>query len=267
MLVTISGISLYQASSSNYNISTYAFTTGNIYKKILNTYAIDKIYDQTTNVIVTISGTISGDFITYFAQFSDINSNFNKNVYVALSGSINTGTGTSIFIQDGLVNYYPFDFGITPANYATGLPVNDINVFNGATVQNSNFKVGTGSMYFNGSSQYATINSSALNFTTNGLSFVCWFNFTSGGWTRLFDFGNGIANDNILYSPGNGMSLYQGGGGGVGSTEPGGGGYADGNWHHFAWTLTYAAAGTATSTWKLYIDGTIVYTSTSAGYP
>ena len=75
----------------------------------------------------------------------------------------------------------------------------------------------------------------------------------------MFDFGNGGGNDNIIYSPCNGLSVFQGS---SAFTQPGplnGGGFNNGVWHHFVWTLTYALLGSATSTWNLYIDALVIF--------
>ena len=48
-------------------------------KEILIKFGLeDKIYDKTTNLIFSISGTISGDLIYCFASFNDNNSGINK---------------------------------------------------------------------------------------------------------------------------------------------------------------------------------------------
>jgi hypothetical protein len=168
------------------------------------------------------------------------------------------------YISNGLTNYYSFDSGITVANYASGNAVSDITLYGGAVISSSVFKVGSGSLYMNAAnSQYAQIASSAINITTNGVSFTCWFNYSSGGWSRLFDFGNGPTTGNILYSPTNGLSLHNG----ITIVQPGGGGYADSKWHHFCWTIAFSSLTTNTNTWKLYIDGTVVYTTTAGNYP
>jgi hypothetical protein len=165
--------------------------------------------------------------------------------------------------------YYTFDkssvsaSGVTLLNRVTSSY--DATMVNGATVQADNYKVGDAALYLDSTkSQYVSIG--PIDFTTNGLTFCCWFNTTTGGWARLFDFGNGEGNNNILYSPGNGIYLQQGGGPNVTYTGAGAG-MNDGNWHFFAWTLTYAGTGSATSTWNLYIDGTNKYSSSTCYYP
>ena len=96
-----------------------------------------------------------------------------------------------------------------------------------------------------------------------GITIAGWFKYTSANWSRLFDFGNsiGTGNDNLAYSPNNGLYYA------VGTTGYGtgtGSGKADGIWHHFAWSAVYAASGNTTH--KIYIDGTPT-TYTTWPYP
>jgi hypothetical protein len=114
------------------------------------------------------------------------------------------------------------------------------------------------------SSQY--INIDTFTTTTSGITITCWFYFTVGGWKRLFDFGVGRGNDNILYAPGNGLSVFHGG---RASTQPGGAtdGYADSTWHLFAWTMSCTDITNYKGTWNKYIDNVLTYTNPDAGYP
>jgi hypothetical protein len=87
-LVTISNILLYGNDSDYYTIQSYAYARGEIYKKYLYGYASDKMYDQTTNVEVTISGLLDNDTINYWARFENQFVGIDKNVYITLSSSI-----------------------------------------------------------------------------------------------------------------------------------------------------------------------------------
>jgi len=181
------------------------------------------------------------------------------------------GVQTVAFCTNDLLTYYPFDSDAN--NYATGGPVADTTFLNGASINNTagNYKVGSGALYLNNNpntnAQYLKINSN-ITFTTNGLSISCWYNLQIGsfGWARLFDFGNGAGSDNILYGLGaaNGPAVYQGS-----ATLQPNVSYltVDTNWHFFTWTLTYAAVGSATSTWNVYCDGVVVYTTSTNWYP
>jgi len=187
---------------------------------------------------------------------------------VLLNPSTVVARMTFFMESNGLTNYYSFDSGITVANYASGNAVSDITLYGGAVISSSVFKVGSGSLYLNAAnSQYAQIASSALTITTNGVSFACWFNFNSsnGYWARLFDFGSGPENSNILYAPfnsvlsvNNNITVFQ---------PTVGYNYTDNNWHHFCWTIAYTSLTTDTNTWKLYIDGVVVYTTAVGNYP
>jgi hypothetical protein len=115
---------------------------------------------------------------------------------------VNTsGNSFSLNSDSALVLYYPFDTGIL--DYATGTGVSDATLQNGASINNSNYIVGTGSISFSSSSsQYLSLNSSSLNSAsfpgTNGVSFASWFQSNGNGtWARIFDFGNGSSSNNI----------------------------------------------------------------------
>jgi len=169
------------------------------------------------------------------------------------------------YLSSGLTNYYPFDSGKTVANYASGTAVNDITLYGGAVVSSSAYMVGNGSLYLNGVNQYAEIASSALNITTNGLSIACWFNYSSsGGWARLFDFGNGPGNSNIFYAPRYGVFCVINGRTVV---TPRVSEITDNKWHHLCWTIAYTSLTEDTNTWNIYIDGKVVYTTTAGNYP
>ena len=173
-------------------------------------------------------------------------------------------TGT---INYSLVNYYSFETnslsGTNLANLATGNWVYDSVLYNGATLVSTagNYKVGSSALSLTaGSSQYAQINNFSV--TNKGLTFACWFKWTTTtAWNKLFDFGNGTS-DNIGYSPVSGIFYIIGATfyGPFATTSK-----ADGNWHHFVWTMKYAVG--ATSTHTVYIDNVVAYTSSVQYYP
>jgi hypothetical protein len=101
----------------------------------------------------------------------------------------------------------------------------------------------------------------------NALSFSFWF-FSSSSltWARIFDFGNGVASDNIIaYINSNnlGLAVY----GGNSTTNPVSqfdnifSSVNDGIWRHVVWTLN------SSGTWKIYINGVLQSTKTSTRYP
>jgi len=122
------------------------------------------------------------------------------------------------------------------------------------------------------SSQY--LQTPSFTPTTNGITFSFWYksNALTGLWQRIFDFGNGASSDNILCSP----NAYDGTVGRLGFWVQSGGlsnnfyltdiNYNDNIWRHVTWTLTYAAAGSQTSTWNIYLNG-VFKTTTTNYYP
>uniref|UniRef100_A0A6C0LBX7 receptor protein-tyrosine kinase n=1 Tax=viral metagenome TaxID=1070528 RepID=A0A6C0LBX7_9ZZZZ len=163
----------------------------------------------------------------------------------------------------GLTKRYRFNSGDVVGgrlyNYATG--TYDATVYNSPTFSTSLYKVGTSSLAFNGTNQYVNIDAFTLDSTN--ITITGWFYVPSGGngWARFFDFGNGAGSNNLLYAPGNGLSVY----GSTQTTQPGYGGYNNSAWHFMAWTLTNN--GTGNGTWNVYMDNTVIYTNTNAAFP
>jgi len=96
----------------------------------------------------------------------------------------------------------------------------------------------------------------------NALSFSFWFRSTSSTttWGRIFDFGNGAANDNIIAFIENtnfGLSVYDGGNAGnnygfINNAN-------DNVWRHCVWVLV-------PGTWRVYINGALSATKTTGIY-
>jgi len=169
-----------------------------------------------------------------------------------------------------LINHYTFEPFYFGGNYLANMSSNALNY---------DMVLGPGKLpvidtttagYINGKSlyldatqkQYIIMNNFSVP-SSVGLSIACWFKYTSTNGSRLFEFGNTLNsnNDNIAYSPNNGLYYY------VGNTIQNTGALSnksDGSWHHFAWTMVYVASGNTTH--KLYLDG-IPTTYTTWLYP
>ena len=119
---------------------------------------------------------------------------------------------------------------------------------NGAVVSNNQLLLSAAS------SQYMSID--PFNTGTAGLTFATWYKSdNSGGWARIFDFGNGQDADNIVITKYGGSDIFS-----LYTSYPSGQflivdasyQFNTGNdWKHVAWTLDPAGSGT----WKFYIDG------------
>ncbi len=205
------------------------------------------------------------DFRVYNCIFS---SDEVTNLYIN-----NVGTYTNIVSNSNLIMYYPFESsdknGTTLANNANTLSY-DATLYNGATVSSGDYKVGpslSSLLLTAASSQY--VQTPNFTPTTNGLSFSFWYRSNgSGSWGRVFDFGSGENNSNILCSP-NGDNLNKlGFRCNYGATATNfyltDINYNDNVWRHVAWTLTYASAGSDKSVWNIYING--VYKATNTHY-
>jgi hypothetical protein len=171
------------------------------------------------------------------------------------SNLILNNVGESI-ASSSLVAWYKFDGSGT--NLVLDSSPNAYNLTNySATFDAANFKKGTGSAYFNGSTQYMDIPSSINPYAicnANGITFSVWFkaSTSSGLWARVFDFGD---NDNpshhvlisakISNGTNNRFAVKVSGSETAYDTPVS---YCDNTWHHFAWSIS------STGVWTIYID-------------
>ena len=110
--------------------------------------------------------------------------------------------------------------------------------------------------------------------TTTGLSIAFWIKHTNnvGNYTFIFNFRD-ANNSNQLFMNFRDPSILGFMGANINntgsptSTSTGitSSSVADGNWHHVAWTISYISL--TNSTWKFYLDGTLITTITSKIYP
>lgn len=100
--------------------------------------------------------------------------------------------------------------------------------------------------------------------TNNGISIGCWFRADSsnGTWSRIFDFGNGPGNENIIIFINNrniGLSVYRDGR----PDQP----YniinnvCDNVWRHIVWTMN------PNGQWIIYLNGRNIYSKNGSTYP
>ena len=145
-------------------------------------------------------------------------------------------------------------------------------LYNGASLSSTVYKLGSSSLSLTASSsQYAQI--SNFTSTTNGLTFAFWYKSNgSGVWSRIFDFGNGSANENIFVTANSGgnnlqCGYYYGSSGTSYSSTLSDINYNDNVWRHVVWTLTYATTGSATSTWNVYVNSVNKSSVSTNAYP
>jgi hypothetical protein len=144
-------------------------------------------------------------------------------------------------------------------------------LYAGATVTPSSYKSYTPSITLaSASSQY--LQTANFTPTTAGLSFAFWYKSNaSGSWARIFDFGNAPASNNIFCSinGGNANYLYFEDFNGAVPTNVtiSDTNYNDNTWRHVVWTLSYAVVGSNTSTWNIYVNGTLKTTASTKSYP
>jgi hypothetical protein len=131
---------------------------------------------------------------------------------------------------------------------------------NNAIFDTMNYRTGNGSFYFNGSSQYldlpATINPFNIWNSGSGITFACWFKFStsSGIWARIFDFSDGAlgstaSNWIIVYKVSTGTNIGFGLNiSGIFNAFQTTSSYIDNNWHHIVWSIS------SLGIWSIWID-------------
>lgn len=141
---------------------------------------------------------------------------------------------------------------------------------NSAIISTTDYVTGNGSLLLSPTQQsYVAVNSFTPG--TNGLTISFWFKSNgSGAWARIFDFGNGTAENNFFaavnpfwgdqlavatfYNNQQTLNVIE-------ETMN------DNTWRHFVWVLTYAPAGSATSTFTIYINGSLCTIFSDNFYP
>lgn len=185
-------------------------------------------------------------------------------------------------IDPYLFLYYTFNTSDYSGNIIYNkAPDSTINgtLINGASISSNYSVVGDSSLYLNaGLSQYVKIDSFRTG--TNGLTFAFWFKSNSSGTNaKLFDFGKGSANENIMFTVNNGgnstagiqvlnSNKYQ---------SYNGNAYFypilnnincnSNTWNHFTITYTVASFNSPTSLGKIYVNGALNGVFTSSFYP
>jgi hypothetical protein len=153
------------------------------------------------------------------------------------------------------LNYASSDFGVADATLRNGTQTEAVSYGNPGS---------SGVLSLNSaSSQYLQINT----FTTgnNGLSFAFWFKSSNNlMWARVFDFGNGMLNNTLLFAPNPfvfhcylGSTCYSMPSSPVCNNDV---------WCFIAITMTYSTS-LSGSTWTLYVNGSVHSVSTNKPYP
>jgi hypothetical protein len=181
--------------------------------------------------------------------------------------SILASTSTNFFNDTrNLAAWYKFDDNST--SMLLDSSGNSYNLVNSgsATYDNANYKVGTGSLYLNGSSQYVDIPSvdSYAIWYNSGITFSLWFKMStsSGSWARIFDFSSGTSGNPTTY-----LLISKSGSStnlrieitGNGHTTTGS--WIDNTWHHIIWSISPSGV------WTIYIDGVNLNVSITVAIP
>jgi hypothetical protein len=167
--------------------------------------------------------------------------------------------------------YYTFESnsvqGNQIANYASGSPVYNATLMNGASINTTDYRRGNGSLQFNASSsQYLQL--PTFTYSSEGTSFAIWFKSNnSAAWTRIMDFGIAEGNKNVLITVNNNgtnllSAMYN-------NLQVGGTLIEVGdnvNYNNNVWTHVVLTMNPTTGEWKTYING-VLNTTKSVPYP
>lgn len=94
--------------------------------------------------------------------------------------------------------------------------------------------------------------------TVNGVSFSFWCKSNNNAtWARFFDFGNGLAANNILMTVNSNNLWFAAYNGAVGNDQNTGIQINDNTWRHVSWTMTYDVS--INSIYTIYINGVNSY--------
>jgi len=267
---------------------------------IVSIYMVSLVSNAASTINLLSSNILISGTTTIIPQTSSLAAGTYTATYLATDLNGFTMSASRIWILDinldkdsSLILYYRFNIGDsngnTLYNYATGSPVADGILNNGATISTSDYKVGNASLQLNGNSQYVSINNLNIS-STIGMSFCFWFKsinniegtlatpftfFNNGsyGGRRIFfsNTNNWQQSNSLLFQVDieDSIKVYNGP-----QILQSGNNYNNSVWTHIGWTLTYSNTGTetpctggTTSTWNIYINGSLAYTFNNMNYP
>ena len=173
--------------------------------------------------------------------------------------------------DNNLIAHYKFDDNSTNMLLDSTSNGNHLTNYN-TTFDNTNYKIGNGSVYFNGNSQYIEMPSTINPYTiwnNNGISFSIWFNMSSTASPncRIIDF----SSDNIGTTPTNYVLIYKDGTQtdkiNIVIVAPNGANtylsptLNSNTWHHIVWTIS------SSGVWGLYINNVYINPGITRGIP
>ena len=243
-IIDISNIVLIGSKSNNYFIKSVQ-SASNILKKPLTFNVNDKYYDKSSNVTLTLSGLISGDYYNYTAIFDTYEPNMNINV--TISSIINNNPN-----QNSLLFNYTFNIetvnNILISNYdgeVNGKLSTTTNI-----IDTNNQLMGTGCLYLS-QNNFMQINK-FLQCTISGLSFSVWIKPTSSYGNTIFDFGTkNVTGFGIALDISNSLTIILNNARIPIYTNN----LTTNIWKNLIWTIEN------NSNYNVYLDGTKIYTS------
>ena len=264
------------ANNKDINLSNYILNTSNIISnRFSNTSAnVSNINTITNNseayLIYNFDDDPYNGILTNKSTFAQQNTSYPLHSTIKNDVVISNGGGSNLGTTDGLVLWYKFDNNFNDSS-GNNYHLNN----NGATINNTSNIRGNGCAYFSGTNQYCTL-PSTINFgATDEMTFCCWFRFDSNGGERLFDLATSSSSSsytnipNNIYFARNGnsfleLSVFNGltQDAIIIST------FRYSYFYHIA--IVFKKTGTtglANNTWNVYINGSLVYSSSSRRFP
>ena len=222
------------------------------------------------------SGTYSDNNLTYTSTITngtDISgTQYGGGNYIVKYSSYKSNNSSNTIINDpNLIAHYKFDDNSTNMLLDSTSNGNHLTNYN-TTFDNTNYKIGNGSVYFNGNSQYIEMPSTINPYTiwnNNGISFSIWFNMSSTASPncRIIDF----SSDNIGTTPTNYILIYKDGTQtdkiNIVIVAPNGANtylsptLNSNTWHHIVWTISLSGV------WGLYINNVYINPGITQGIP
>ncbi len=162
-----------------------------------NGFSSNDLNPSISNSSILNSGTYT---LTYSLNGCTATSSFNVNIQL-LPNNFGEIAPLPALLNDGLVLHYPMN-----GNAVDALGANNGTIAGGVTPSPDRFGNENASLQFNGSNGHIVV-PPGVYFDGSDFTVNAWVRKVSNNnWSRLFDFGNGSANDNILLGISNGTT-------------------------------------------------------------
>ena len=199
---SIDNTSLNKLQIGKYNTSYFDGMMNDIrlYHRSLKQEELEYIWNSGSGSYTRGSNLLNSAMVQYTSGNHLI---LNSKVLNQISDEITSDSNRKL-INDGLLMWYIGDENVSTITY--DYSGNGFNGTNSTSVMYTNFNVNnkyklSHCLDFDGTNDYVTVPTLSGSYFANGFTITCWVNFnniTGRSWERIFDFGNGQSNDNIL---------------------------------------------------------------------